>query len=816
MSSPTEKMSAAAVATLDGLVPPTVSAAESPGQRRTNSPASCHSSASSPTTTGSTRSTSEGSPSSAETDATSVSELASGPSNAPFVWSETRQELCESLPYYRAYQSGSYVKGISVGSRPSFKRDDALVVRDSFVVGYLLGGCPSRRDIWASDGRVIISHGGGKSANVDDHTAGGVDEDSSRPAASSSSKLQLKGDQEEDDSVIASLIQTMRMKVPLVLIAAENYALLPMKLNCSFAVLGWYIITDGWAEKEEDDDLLGGKSFVRWKFRFEWIQAQGEPWWCLGPELHRSATWNPRQRKERFTKAERDLPALAPHYQKASRRLKVTLGDTAKAFDEGVERPRKRLRRGPMKSTVALRSSVSTEDAFSASHPVCTHCQRASPIVFDDGWMCLAPKCPRFFSRRSPGPLRFSDDFLKVRGDKAHGGFPNGREPWSLVPEAPLGTSLDQARGLWCSKCGRLSCRAVINRPRCPHCDSQVGPKKGLPLVPAPKLSLHADADVAIVSPVSGIVTHVKREGGLVAYSFNFPKRMGGCAVHLVQADVEHGATEDTADRIFAGFQQGSWPQEDPDESRKKKKKGKKRKRASGSKMDIGFITDDQESGRSTLVPFRRHPLRSSSLKGAMLTQQFTVNYGMAYKHAVAMGTNPIDATTPRCVTSSMSLIRARTAAVCPLDDEGVHRSSSTSEAMQRGFNEAYGCLYLPFQSMSFHDDGEPGLGPIVSSLSLGAEATMKFRVKAKLLLDSPSSLSGGRGSREQAAARAMRQEMQTLNRDRTVLTLRLRHGSVCVQEGAELQKRFEHAVEPGGFRVACTTRFIDPDINGR
>ncbi|EPQ32353.1 uncharacterized protein PFL1_00549 [Pseudozyma flocculosa PF-1] len=689
MSSPTEKMSAAAVATLDGLVPPTVSAAESPGQRRTNSPASCHSSASSPTTTGSTRSTSEGSPSSAETDATSVSELASGPSNAPFVWSETRQELCESLPYYRAYQSGSYVKGISVGSRPSFKRDDALVVRDSFVVGYLLGGCPSRRDIWASDGRVIISHGGGKSANVDDHTAGGVDEDSSRPAASSSSKLQLKGDQEEDDSVIASLIQTMRMKVPLVLIAAENYALLPMKLNCSFAVLGWYIITDGWAEKEEDDDLLGGKSFVRWKFRFEWIQAQGEPWWCLGPELHRSATWNPRQRKERFTKAERDLPALAPHYQKASRRLKVTLGDTAKAFDEGVERPRKRLR-------------------------------------------------------------------------------------------------------------------------------SQVGPKKGLPLVPAPKLSLHADADVAIVSPVSGIVTHVKREGGLVAYSFNFPKRMGGCAVHLVQADVEHGATEDTADRIFAGFQQGSWPQEDPDESRKKKKKGKKRKRASGSKMDIGFITDDQESGRSTLVPFRRHPLRSSSLKGAMLTQQFTVNYGMAYKHAVAMGTNPIDATTPRCVTSSMSLIRARTAAVCPLDDEGVHRSSSTSEAMQRGFNEAYGCLYLPFQSMSFHDDGEPGLGPIVSSLSLGAEATMKFRVKAKLLLDSPSSLSGGRGSREQAAARAMRQEMQTLNRDRTVLTLRLRHGSVCVQEGAELQKRFEHAVEPGGFRVACTTRFIDPDINGR
>ncbi len=95
---------------------------------------------------------------------------------------------------------------------------------------------------------------------------------------------------------------------------------------------------------------------------------------------------------------------------------------------------------------------------------------------------------------------------------------------------------------------------------------------------------------------------------------------------------------------------------------------------------------------------------------------------------------------------------------------------------------------------MNFHDDGEPGLGPVVSSLSLGSTCRMKFRLKAK----------------HQAVFPAVKV------RDRTVLDLPLRHGSVVVQEGHDLQRYFEHCVSPDGFRIAVTARRIDAEKNDR
>uniref|UniRef100_V5F0P1 Alpha-ketoglutarate-dependent dioxygenase AlkB-like domain-containing protein n=1 Tax=Kalmanozyma brasiliensis (strain GHG001) TaxID=1365824 RepID=V5F0P1_KALBG len=136
-----------------------------------------------------------------------------------------------------------------------------------------------------------------------------------------------------------------------------------------------------------------------------------------------------------------------------------------------------------------------------------------------------------------------------------------------------------------------------------------------------------------------------------------------------------------------------------------------------------------------------------------MLTQQFTCNYGVAYKHVVAMGTEPLDATSPPVILSTLDLLHARTRSAIPLSQE---------------FNELYPVLYLEHQAMNFHDDGEPGLGPVVSSLSLGSTCRMKFRLKAK----------------HQAQFEGVRP------RDRTVLDLPLRHGSVVVQEGHDLQKR--------------------------
>lgn len=51
----------------------------------------------------------------------------------------------------------------------------------------------------------------------------------------------LAGDQLKTDFRVATLIRAMERRVPLVLLAGSGYELLPFKLNCSYAVLGWYV-----------------------------------------------------------------------------------------------------------------------------------------------------------------------------------------------------------------------------------------------------------------------------------------------------------------------------------------------------------------------------------------------------------------------------------------------------------------------------------------------------------------------------------------------------------------------------------------------
>src|SRR5439155_24678245 len=47
-------------------------------------------------------------------------------------------------------------------------------------------------------------------------------------------------------------------------------------------------------------------------------------------------------------------------------------------------------------------------------------------------------------------------------------------------------------------------------------------------------------------------------------------------------------------------------------------------------------------------------------------------------------------------------------------------------------FNEMLSAIYMEGQRMSWHDDGEKGVGPVIAALSLGSDAEMKFRQKPK------------------------------------------------------------------------------------
>lgn len=159
---------------------------------------------------------------------------------------------------------------------------------------------------------------------------------------------------------------------------------------------------------------------------------------------------------------------------------------------------------------------------------------------------------------------------------------------------------------------------------------------------------------------------------------------------------------------------------------------------------------------------------------------------------------------------------------------------------------------------MNYHDDGEPGLGPIVSSLSLGeVPASMKFRLKRKYTKDGGSKLAKDRdgtaetplrlraseafgtstppnaSSSAHAGSGTVRQRYQrlqhelmsrrcgaTASADRVVLSIPLRHGSIVVQEGHALQQLLEHTVVPqweshrgaSSGRLAITARWIDSE----
>jgi len=60
------------------------------------------------------------------------------PIGKPLVWADSRQELCEGVPYFRSYQGGIYF-------------------RSDLVRGYLLDAFGAERDFIGS--HVVISHG---------------------------------------------------------------------------------------------------------------------------------------------------------------------------------------------------------------------------------------------------------------------------------------------------------------------------------------------------------------------------------------------------------------------------------------------------------------------------------------------------------------------------------------------------------------------------------------------------------------------------------------------------------------------------------
>ncbi|CAG8433354.1 1563_t:CDS:10 [Diversispora eburnea] len=369
--------------------------------------------------------------------------------NRPQVWAMTRQELCETVPYFRSWHGGVYNK-------------------NGVVWGYLLDGFGALRDV--CNGRVIISHGGGKSYKRNDGNFG------------------LVASQMLTDVSVRSLLKNYLNKQPLALIVG-NKKHAKFRIPARYCVLGLYLITHVWPEYEyysvpmdegniTDEECIidanlpnnhnnssrenGKTSFIRWKFRFEWVPNQEFlPWW---------------------------------------------------------ESPCENL----INSTILMSELISI---------VCPECGLPSNKIYANSWICLNHNCKHFWQSLSddfiwedvPENLDYVKSFLSPGLIDMNQII---RIPFSILPAQPpndsdnligLSFSSQHWKGYHCLRCGRISCRSSWKEWVCANY---------LPLLIGPA----KDYDTCIKSGSQITVSRNVAPDGAIICRYDFPE--GGYIIH--------------------------------------------------------------------------------------------------------------------------------------------------------------------------------------------------------------------------------------------------------------------------------------------
>ncbi|WWD16674.1 hypothetical protein CI109_101104 [Kwoniella shandongensis] len=744
------------------------------------------------------------------------------PRARPPVWAESRQELCEALPYYRSFQSGLYMH-----------------VRVAF--GYLLEAFPAPRDTWAHNGRVVISHGGGQCVQTRnlDGTPG--------PAT-------LHADQSRSDARVDTLLNAHERRTPIILIAGAGYEFLPWKLSCAYVVLGWYWISAAWVEAEPVGKgikpPLGRDYFHRYKIRFDWVDSQGVPWWdndgqrriisgfeagsredspltpCpedrmpstgltllnyrstgsnSGPsavpqttgyamtQVGSQATSIPRPRNslsrhsvaperpslppspspikdimplvnhtglltppitppDRTTNVSLPKPEIVPHAEIKRESDPIFGSRTRPLPGEGVLN---------YDLPVATSFDLENHEPLTTSSFTCPTCTKPNPQVYQEGEICLSLSCPAFFMLPThlgllpipPGfQLTLSPTFLEPCATPSA----VRKVPYDVVPPEPISRVPDAdasgvgGRTLWrgwvCKRCGRANCRYRWEVWECRSCGNTLGPLDPNNVVSPSSLeptipTFLGNAHMNVSQGVTGSVTKVDSiRATIVIYDL----ANVGKVYHIMHEKL------DLADGLLDQYQ---------------------REAARGGYFQRRALKAVSQSWsmRQDIVP---------NVKGPLLAQHFAVNSGASYKYNVDTVSFPFE-NSPSCVIHALDLITKRVESVL---------------GEQVPFNECLSVMYREGQKMSWHDDGEQGLGPVVASLSLGSPAIMSFRRKQPRIEPNRGFYTGFSSARVSPPI---------------ALSITLSHGDIMIMQGREIQKTFDHRVIPQGFRIAATARTI-------
>ncbi|KAG8755094.1 hypothetical protein FRC14_004366 [Serendipita sp. 396] len=647
------------------------------------------------------------------------------------LWAHTRPDLCESVPYFRSFQGG-------------FHKD-----QKSGLMGYLLDGHPAPGDIWARDGRLIVSHGGGSSRvetakpspsspskcrkesspsvrevasssvkhprNSADELLPTICESATAPSPSKKgTKLDAQRFLERDQSTnraVKSLLQARDDLVPVALIVGRDYRWWPLQMDfaCSiapdtiqdsddkarYAILGWYMVRDAWPElepgKPTGQDGERTPLFIRWKFAFEWIEAQGTPWWI-----------------QTLDKAVATSETCDPHPDPESRDIET---------DE----------------------QVLQEPPPSITNQTCSRCETSSQRIYYQGWFCLNPDCSQFCmllngSLSTEITLAYSQDFIskphingiEIKATKAINISdylaPRGEEDmWPLVPS--YSKDLDSFtkehwQGRCCNICGRLNAKISWESWECRSCNN---------IIEEPSKTIYLASQFIDMLP--DLSQDYRADSFIAAEQLLDLTNFNGLRLAIPEAGDIYWLRPynlKLANELFEEYQQ-------------------------------------QASNRPM---FKRSLLKCAFVPGQH-TCHFLHNAGLHYNFCCQITTDNFE-TGPPVVKRSREVL-----------------SSYVTSLLKRqvDFNEVLSCAYKKEQSMNFHSDDELGVEGTIAAISLGSTAKMSFRRKSGHELG-----------------------------ENVCLELNLRHGDILVMDGIGIQHQYQHRVVPTGLRFAATARRIDPE----
>ncbi|KAK4124876.1 hypothetical protein N657DRAFT_615930 [Parathielavia appendiculata] len=434
--------------------------------------------------------------------------------------------------------------------------------------------------------------------------------------------------------------------------------------------------------------------------------------------------------------------------------------------------------------------SIPINKEFKAPVVTCAKCSKPSKEIFATGWFCLNHECEHYWvfptgAAVDTKGLAYSEAFLNERTPLL-GEIPPIRPP---IPDTAglHGTELALRRGFVCPDCGCCNRRVYWNRWVCDNKECQY--TRDAPMLPYPadlleqenaKFDNHMgrrratygvnentlDEDSYIFDPFATIY-----QRGYLQFSLTL--KIGGF-------EVRQYFLPDSQGRVLGSFSIFS--------------------ASKGVNSKPNGPDDLFRTLELTDIGLRRNPAAQFGHKLEGYTRHFQQNFGARYKFGVSVQSKGFNEAPDVILRALHRLIWAKKVAVensnafiGTLDPKFVRSNALVPNSGD--FNELLALGYMEDDKINYHDDGESELGPVVAALSLGSPSTMRFRPKRKTQFFLPTQQDRGKACYKE------------------VLEVPMKHGDMMVMVGTEIQKVYEHTVDPYGMRrFSLTARYIDPE----